>query len=85
MMITMVMIRMMNDDEIVIIGGLKLMILFQFQVPTVATPTKSPAQRQQISKLPSDKRLLAKVIKASGLKQGNSGEALRINIYYAFR
>ena len=56
------------------------MILFQFQVPTVATPTKSPAQRQPMSKLPSDKRLLAKVIKASGLKQGNSGEAWRINI-----
>ena len=61
------------------------MILFQFQVPTVATPTKSPAQRQQMSKLPSDKRLLAKVIKASGLKQGNSGEAWRINICYGFR
>ncbi|KAL4229375.1 intracellular signal transduction [Mactra antiquata] len=40
-----------------------------FHVPTLQTPTRAAPQRVQQPRGPSDKRLLVKVIKASGLKQ----------------
>ncbi|XP_045208200.1 phospholipid transfer protein C2CD2L-like isoform X4 [Mercenaria mercenaria] len=43
-----------------------------FHVPTLQTPTKIPQQRPTQAKGPGDKRVLVKVIKASGLKQ-NAG------------
>ena len=50
--------------------------MLQFHAPTVAVPTKSPPKRLQQSQLTSDKRLLTKVIKASGLKQDTSGKSV---------
>ena len=54
----------------------------QFHVPTLSTPTKQAQHQRQVYKGPVDKRLLVKVIKASGLKQneGNKMTGCRIVI-----